>query len=247
MMVIDANKFTSQAGVEKGVRAHTLPPSDPSHRAPARPDRFVSWNPIVEPFEKAVPVVAVVEKEMTDSARAGIEGAGQERRVTAAVMKSLQSGEMPTKQSVKKGIAAQCGVPVNRVTSVVDRVVGLSRVMKDIGINEELIAQKLREGLEAKDTKIATFEGQITDSVEVVAWGERRAYLDMVIRLRGDYPKEELKVDVTQRIIRLPAKKAIGEGAKVVDVEATFSGDSSDVSADGASVVEPESAPAVSP
>ena len=59
------------------------------------------------------------------------------------------------------------------------------------GLTEDYLVEKcLKPGLKANETKFFAHEGIVTDSRTVVAWGERRAYLDMANRLRGSYPKE---------------------------------------------------------
>lgn len=202
------------------------------------------WNPLNETFESVAPAVRV-EREMPKSRKGAIKGAGEERRVTAAVLKSLTQGKMPTKRSVKTQIAEKCGVSVKKVGAVTDRLVGLTKVMRSAGIDEELIVEKLKEGLSSEKVHLASYEGEFVDERRTADMGERRAYLDMVLRLRGDYPKEEVAVDITQRIIRLPAKKEIGYGAKVIDVEF---GESLEIGEGGEEADEcfPDSAPVIS-
>jgi hypothetical protein len=57
----------------------------------------------------------------------------------------------------------------------------------------EKIAMRIAEGLDATETRFATFEGKITDSKECIAYGERRQYAELAAKLSGVYPdKKEL-------------------------------------------------------
>lgn len=58
----------------------------------------------------------------------------------------------------------------------------------------DVAATKIREGINACETKIATFEGQITDTKDFIAWGERRAYLELWAKLTGNVTS---KVELT--------------------------------------------------
>jgi len=49
-------------------------------------------------------------------------------------------------------------------------------------IDPEKLGRRIAEGLDAMETKFAQVEGQFTDAREVIAWGERRAYIEMVGR-----------------------------------------------------------------
>jgi phage terminase small subunit len=54
-------------------------------------------------------------------------------------------------------------------------------------VSAEKIAQRIAEGLDAEETKFATFEGNITDARNTVAWSERRAYAELASKLGGFY------------------------------------------------------------
>jgi hypothetical protein len=47
------------------------------------------------------------------------------------------------------------------------------------------IAAKVAEGADAFDTKFFQFEGKVTDTANVIAWGERREYLKLACNLLG--------------------------------------------------------------
>lgn len=71
----------------------------------------------------------------------------------------------------------------------------MPEIMDAKGLTDDsLVENYLKPALEAKETEFAKFEGQITDSRDVVAWGPRLTALDMAFNLRGSYAarKKEL-------------------------------------------------------
>jgi O6-methylguanine-DNA--protein-cysteine methyltransferase len=52
----------------------------------------------------------------------------------------------------------------------------------------EKIAKRINEGLDAMETKFFQFQGEVTESRNVVAWGERRQYAELAARLKGLAP-----------------------------------------------------------
>lgn len=67
----------------------------------------------------------------------------------------------------------------------------------------EKIAQRINEGLDAKKTEFAKFEGRISDSVDCIDFEQRRQYAALAAKLKGLDPgiKVEHEGDVTQRVI----------------------------------------------
>lgn len=58
------------------------------------------------------------------------------------------------------------------------------------------IAARLAEGLDALDTEFAKFEGAISDERQLVAWTERRQYLELAAKMGGYYvEKQEVTVE----------------------------------------------------
>lgn len=56
------------------------------------------------------------------------------------------------------------------------------------------IATRIAEGIDAMETVFAKFEGRITDSKDVVAWSERRAYAELAAQYGGHYtPKKAIE------------------------------------------------------
>jgi ASC-1-like (ASCH) protein len=63
----------------------------------------------------------------------------------------------------------------------------------------EKVAQRIGEGLDAMETKTATFEGHITDTQDFIAWEERRRYAEMAAKMASYYVEKqeiELKKDL---------------------------------------------------
>lgn len=64
----------------------------------------------------------------------------------------------------------------------------MRKALANLLASPEKIAQRINEGLDAVQTEFAKFEGKITDSINVVAWGERRQYAELAARLKGLTP-----------------------------------------------------------
>lgn len=70
----------------------------------------------------------------------------------------------------------------------------MPEVLERKGLTDDSIVDKyLLPALEAQETEFAKFEGKITDSIDVIAWGPRLQALDMLFNLKGSYaPKDGL-------------------------------------------------------
>ena len=60
-------------------------------------------------------------------------------------------------------------------------------------ITEDYLAGKLKEELEAKETKFFAFQGQVIDKKDVVAWDIRQRARKDAHELRGDYPARKVE------------------------------------------------------
>jgi len=69
----------------------------------------------------------------------------------------------------------------------------------------EFLIEKLREELEAKETKFFAHEGHVNDKRDVIAWRVRQIARQDAHRLRGDYPAE--KHEIEQNIVYLAPKQ----------------------------------------
>jgi hypothetical protein len=94
------------------------------------------------------------------------------------------------------------------ILPVVQRAFG--DVIRNV-ISVERLVQRLDEGLDAVDVKVATFEGKITDQRAFVDYGQRRAYVELIVKLgshfvspsRDESPESPLSVeDVREEIKR---------------------------------------------
>src|SRR5207244_11999145 len=52
-------------------------------------------------------------------------------------------------------------------------------------IPNEVLVRRIAEGLNAKETKLAQYEGEYTDERYLVSWSERRRYAELACKLRG--------------------------------------------------------------
>jgi hypothetical protein len=59
------------------------------------------------------------------------------------------------------------------------------------GITDDLLARKLKEELEAKETKTFQYKGDVIESKEKIAWDVRQRARQDAHKLRGDYPSEK--------------------------------------------------------
>ena len=56
----------------------------------------------------------------------------------------------------------------------------------------ERVATVMLDGLKAEETKFFQHEGEVTDQKNVIAWGERRQYAELISRLFGELnPKDD--------------------------------------------------------
>ena len=62
-------------------------------------------------------------------------------------------------------------------------------------IDPEKLGLRIAEGLDAMETRFFQSEGVVTDSRDVIAWGERRAYIEMAAKYAGYHiDKQEIAV-----------------------------------------------------
>lgn len=64
-------------------------------------------------------------------------------------------------------------------------------LMQRCGLSDKILLEKLKEKLDAKETKFFQMNGQVTETREVVAHGIQMQALDMSFKLRGAYIKPE--------------------------------------------------------
>jgi hypothetical protein len=59
--------------------------------------------------------------------------------------------------------------------------------MERAGVNDERLAKVINDGLDATITKTATMDGQITDTLELINYSERREMAELCCKLKGHY------------------------------------------------------------
>ena len=65
------------------------------------------------------------------------------------------------------------------------------RVLDSQGITDELLAEKLKEELEATETRTFQYKGDVIESKGKIAWEIRQRARQDAHKLRGDYPSEK--------------------------------------------------------
>lgn len=87
---------------------------------------------------------------------------------------------------------------------------GLRAVMQAKGITADYLVDKMKNGLEAKKLVYATFEGQITDKLEVSDNETQFKHLKTALEVRGDLAeKNEINVDIG--LVSMPQEAKIEE------------------------------------
>ena len=94
------------------------------------------------------------------------------------------------------GIAREAVARVLK-TAKTDQGIGLLDAMLAHGITPELLAQKLRERIEATEVKVFNGKDGIVYSEPLVAWDVQADAQDMIHKLRGDYAEQKLTVSGT--------------------------------------------------
>ena len=80
----------------------------------------------------------------------------------------------------------------------------MPETMEKAGLtNKGLIEKYLKPALQAEETEFAKFEGKITDSQNVVAWGPRLTALDLAFKLKGSYAPAKTTADVNVNDVRV--------------------------------------------
>jgi hypothetical protein len=102
------------------------------------------------------------------------------------------------------------------ILPVVERAFG--EVIRKV-IPVERLVQRLNEGLDAVEVKVAASEGKFTDQREFVDYGERRAYADLIVKLGGHFvPTSRIESqrppveDVCEELIRMLDARARASG-----------------------------------
>lgn len=89
--------------------------------------------------------------------------------------------------------------------------------LHNLGVNEHYLGAKLKDGMEAKETKFFAHQGAVTDSRDVIDWRARHAYLRTALDVLGLGSQSTVKRTITQKV---QYKSHLQGTAKVIDVSA---------------------------
>jgi hypothetical protein len=68
----------------------------------------------------------------------------------------------------------------------------MPELLDRMGLTDEaMVEQHLKPGLNAMETKFFADKGIVLQQKNVIAWGERRGYLDMFWKLKGKYARDQ--------------------------------------------------------
>lgn len=131
------------------------------------------------------------------------------RQPPTAKQESYVRGRIESPTKAKTRVARDAGYAkstANHASELIEGSKGVRELFTSLlerkGISDELLAQRLYQGLFAMETKTATLEGKITDRANLVAFSERRAMLELVLKLKGHLiDKHELRMVRTQEDI----------------------------------------------
>lgn len=103
----------------------------------------------------------------------------------AAFVEGLVDGKSARRAALDAGYSeSSADHATTEILPVVERAFG-EVIRKAIPV--ERLVQRLDEGLDAVEVKIAAFEGKITDQKTFADFGERRAYAELVVKLGGHF------------------------------------------------------------
>ncbi len=81
-----------------------------------------------------------------------------------------------------------------------------SPFLKKEKITGKYLAKKIKEELEAKETKFFQHEGRVKEKVDVIAWGVRQRARQDVHKLLGHYPAEKTQMEHSGTVVLAPKK-----------------------------------------
>ena len=103
----------------------------------------------------------------------------------ARFVEGLTEGKSARRAALEAGYReSSADHATTEILPVVERAFG--EVIRE-AIPVERLVQRLNEGLDSVETKIATFEGKITDERTFVDYGQRRAYAELIVKLGGHF------------------------------------------------------------
>lgn len=127
----------------------------------------------------------------------------------AKFVKGLTEGKSARRAALDAGYSeSSADHATTEILPVVERAFG--EVIRR-AIPVERLVQRLDEGLDAVEVKIAVFEGKITHQKAFADYGERRAYAELIVKLGGHFvptsriesPRPPVDIeDVREELIR---------------------------------------------
>lgn len=119
----------------------------------------------------------------------------RQRKYVAGAM----SGKTPRQAALDAGYSPSVAQTASKTINKTPAVRALFILaLEKAGITDEMLAQRLHDGLNATETKLAQKDGVFQDSRELIAFPERRATVELVARLRG------LMVEKTESELTFP-------------------------------------------
>lgn len=111
------------------------------------------------------------------------------------LVKGLQEGKSVLQAALAAGYAPSTAKSdVYQMPAVRSAV---AQLMDQQGLGDDTLLAKLKEKLQAMETKFFQHEGHVVETRQVVAHGIQLQALDMALKLKGLYPAA--KVEVTKR------------------------------------------------
>ncbi len=103
----------------------------------------------------------------------------------ARFVEGLTEGKSARRAALEAGYSeSSADHATTEILPVVERAFG-EVIRKAIPV--ERLVQRLDEGLDAVEVKVASFEGKITDQKKFADYGERRAYAELIVKLSGHF------------------------------------------------------------
>jgi hypothetical protein len=102
----------------------------------------------------------------------------------AKLLKGIVEGKSVRRAALDAGYSVHSA---NQPDELLDTA-GMRKALAHLIAPVEKIAQRINEGLDAMETKFFQFQGDVTERVNVIAWGERREYAALAARLKGLAP-----------------------------------------------------------
>lgn len=89
---------------------------------------------------------------------------------------------------------------------------------KAAGLDETYLTKKLKEGLDAKETKFFAHNGVVQDTRDTIDYGTRKGYLELAHKIRKDLVPDQAGTNTGAIIINVTEIKGM-QPAEVVDAE----------------------------